>query len=242
MKNNQSSTITIFGKNAVKEALRADRVLKVYISNAFRDPSITSLIREKIIPQIVKSNNELNDISHGGVHQGIVALIKPYEYSKLDDVLESCKEDKKPILVLLDGVVDPHNLGAILRCSDIFGVKGVLIGKHEQVGLSATVAKTSAGAINYVPVVQVGNLSQTIEILKKNGFWIVAADGNSDTSYLDIKYDFPTVLVIGNEGHGISPLVLKHSDFIVKIPMYGKVNSLNASVAAGIFLSRIKDW
>ena len=240
MKKDTISSSIIYGKNAVKEALKAGKVLKVFISNSFKDQTISNLIRQNVIPQIVKSNNELNDLAGGGVHQGIVASIKPYEYTSLDQVLNSCKEEKNPILVLLDGVVDPHNLGAILRCCDIFGVKGVLIGKHDQVGLSATVAKTSAGAINYVPVVQVGNLSQTIELLKKNGFWVVAADGNSNTSYLDIKYDFPTVLVIGNEGSGISSLVLKNSDFVVKIPMYGQVNSLNASVAAGIFLSRIK--
>ena len=235
-----NSVNLIYGRNAVKEALLVSRVQKVYISKSFHDQAVSKLLHEKVIPQIVRSNEELNELAQGGIHQGIVAVIKPYEFTTLETILNNCKDDKRPILVLLDGVVDPHNLGAILRCCDIFGVKGVLIGKHDQVGLTATVAKTSAGAINYVPVAQVGNLSQTIELLKKQGFWIVAADGNCNKSYLDLDYDFPTVLVIGNEGHGISPLVLKNSDFIVKIPMYGKVNSLNASVAAGIFLSRIK--
>ena len=230
----------IYGKNAVKEALRASRVLKVFVSNAFHDQTISALLKENVIPQFVKTNDELNKLAQGGVHQGIVATIKPYEYSSIETILESCRKCERPILVMLDGVVDPHNLGAILRCCDIFGVNGLIIGKHDQVGLSPTVAKTSAGAINYVPVAQVGNLNQTIELLKKNGFWIVSADGNCDKSYLDLKYDFPTVLVIGNEGEGISKLVLKNSDFIVKIPMYGKVNSLNASVATGIFLAKIK--
>ena len=230
----------IYGRNAVKEAIVARRVLKVFVSNAFHEQSILKLLRENVIPQVVRSNNELNELAQGGVHQGIVAVIKPYEFTPLDTILNDCSKINKPILVLLDGVVDPHNLGAILRCCDIFGVNGLLIGKHDQVGLNATVAKTSAGAINYVPVAQVGNLSQTLELLKKKGFWIVAADGNCDKSYLDLDYDFPTVLVIGNEGDGISPLVLKHSDFIVKIPMYGKVNSLNASVATGIFLAKIR--
>lgn len=239
MKKDNSINI-IYGRNAVREALMTNRVLKVFISNTFHDQSIIKILHDKVIPQIVKSNNELNELAEGGVHQGIIASIKPYEYVSLDKILNSCKKVEKPILVLLDGVVDPHNLGAILRCCDIFGVNGLLIGKHDQVGLNSTVAKTSAGAINYVPVAQVGNLVQTIETLKENGFWIVAADGNCDKSYLDIKYDFPTVLIIGNEGDGISKLVLKHSDFIVKIPMYGKVNSLNASVAAGIFLAQIK--
>ena len=239
MKKDNLSNI-IFGRNAVKEAIVAKRVLKVFVSNSFHEQAIIKLLRENVIPQVVRSNNELNELAQGGVHQGIVAVIKPYEFTSLDTILNNCQNVNKPILVLLDGVVDPHNLGAILRCCDIFGVNGLLIGKHDQVGLNATVAKTSAGAINYVPVAQVGNLSQTLDLLKKKGFWIVAADGNCDKSYLDLDYDFPTVLVIGNEGSGISPLVLKNSDFIVKIPMYGKVNSLNASVAAGIFLAKIK--
>ena len=239
MKKDNLSNI-IFGRNAVKEAIKAQRVLKVFISNSFHEQSISKLLREYVIPQVVRSNNELNELTQSGVHQGIVAVIKPYSFTPLETILEDCKKVEKPILVLLDGVVDPHNLGAILRCCDIFGVNGLLIGKHDQVGLNATVAKTSAGAINYVPVAQIGNLSQTIDLLKKRGFWIVAADGNCDKSYLDLDYNFPTVLVIGNEGNGISPLVLKNSDFVVKIPMYGKVNSLNASVATGIFLAKIK--
>ena len=239
MKKENSPSI-IFGRNAVKEALKAKRVLKVLLSKSFHDESVLDLLSANHIPTSYHQNNELDGLSDHGVHQGIVAYIKPYEFTPLEKVLEDAKEDSHPILVLLDGVVDPHNLGAILRCCDIFGVKGLLIGKNNQVGLTSTVAKTSAGAINYVPVVQIGNINQTIEILKKAGYWIVAADGNSKQNYQDINYDFPTVLVIGNEGSGISRLVLKNSDFIVKIPMYGKVNSLNASVATGIFLAKIR--
>lgn len=230
----------IFGKNAVKEALCAHRVLKVFISNAFRDNRISALISEQCIPQFVRANSELTGLANGGVHQGIVAIIKPYEYTPLEKVLEEAKKVTNPILVILDGITDPHNLGAIIRCCDIFGVSGVIISKHEQASLSPIVAKTSAGAINYVPVAQVGNLNQTIAKLKEAGYWIVAADGAGKISYLDLKYDFPTALVIGSEGFGISSLILKNSDYIVKIPMYGKVNSLNASVAAGVLLARIK--
>lgn len=230
----------IYGRNAVKEALKAKRILKACISMSFRDQAILDELNKNHISIKTCSNNELDALSSKGVHQGIVAYIKPYEFTPLEKVLKDAKSVQKPILVLLDGVVDPHNLGAILRCCDIFGVSGVLIGKHDQVGLTPTVAKTSAGAINYVPVVQIGNINQTIQLLKDNGYWIVSADGNCDKSYHDISYDFPTVLVIGNEGEGISRLVLKNSDFIVKIPMYGKVNSLNASVAAGILLSKIR--
>lgn len=237
MKNEQN---IIYGRNAIREALRAKRILKACLSSSFRDQAILDELKKNHIPTTTCNNNELDSLSNRGVHQGIVAYIKPYEYTPLDKVLEECKKVEKPILVLLDGVVDPHNFGAIIRCCDIFGVNGVLIGKHDQVGLTPTVAKTSAGAINYVPVVQIGNINQTIELLKKNGFWIVSADGNCSNNYHDISYDFPTVLVIGNEGEGISKLVLKNSDFIVKIPMYGKVNSLNASVAAGILLAKIR--
>lgn len=239
MKKENANNI-IFGRNPVYEALKSSRVLRIYLNKSFVDEKITNLAKSKNVPLIRAEQHELDNYSSNGVHQGVVAFIKPYEYQSLDKVLLDAQKDAHPILVLLDGVVDPHNLGAILRCCDIFGVNGLLIGKHDQVGLNATVAKTSAGAINYVPVVQIGNINQTLEKLKKAGYWIVSADGNCDKSYADITYDFPTVLVIGNEGSGISKLVLKNSDFIVKIPMYGKVNSLNASVAAGIMLSRIR--
>ena len=238
--NKDNTPNLIYGRNASREALRAKRVLKVFVSNAFHDNSILNLIKDQSTPCEVVNKQELDNMSKGGVHQGIVSKVKPYEYTPLEVILKRCKNVERPILVLLDGVVDPHNLGAILRCADVFGVNGVLIGKHDQVGLNSTVAKTSAGAINYVPVAQIGNINQTLQTLKDNGFWIVSADGNCSKSYLDMDYDFPTVLVIGNEGDGISKLVLKNSDFIVKIPMYGQVNSLNASVAAGILLARIK--
>jgi len=231
----------IFGRNPIEEAIKVKRVLKVYISAGFSDRELLQLLSTNAIPKVVKSNEELNALSHGGVHQGIVAEVKPYEYVSLDYLLHECSKEKNPTLVILDGINDPHNMGAVLRNCDIFGVKGVIISKHHQVPLNATVAKTSAGAINYVPVALVGNLNQTIKTLKDNGFWIVSADGSGNTSYLEVKYDFPTALVIGAEGDGISSLVLKNSDYIVKIPMYGKVNSLNASVASGILLAKIKE-
>ena len=231
----------IIGRNPVKEALKAKRVLKVYISQGFSDRNLLNLLAESFVPKVVKTNNEINALANGGVHQGIVAEIKPYEYVSLDYLLHQCKGEQNPTLVMLDGINDPHNMGTVLRNCDIFGVKGVIISKHNQVPLNSTVAKTSAGAINYVPVALVSNLNQAIATLKENGFWILSADGSGKTSYLDLKYDFPTVLVIGSEGNGIAPLILKNSDYIVKIPMYGKVNSLNASVASGILLAKIKE-
>lgn len=231
----------IFGRNPVKEAIRVNRVLKVYISSGFTDRELLQMISDNSLPKVIKNNESLNALTSGGVHQGIVAEIKPYEYVSLDHLLYLCKDETNPIIVILDGINDPHNMGAILRNCDIFGVKGVVVSKHNQVMLNSTVAKTSAGAINYVPVALVGNLNQTIQTLKDNGFWIVSADGSGNTSYLDMDYNFPVALVIGSEGKGIAPLILKNSDYIVKIPMHGKVNSLNASVAAGILLAKIKE-
>lgn len=230
----------IYGRNPVKESLRANRVLRIYTTNNFSDRSILDIVEEKHIPVVYVSQKEL-DNNCPGVHQGVAADIKGYSYASLEQILNAAKKETRPIVVLLDGINDPHNLGAILRNCDIFGVCGVIMPKHNQVMLNATVAKTSAGAINYVPVALVSNLNNAIKELKENGFWVVASDGSGKTNYHEVKYDFPTALVVGSEGQGISQLVLKNSDYIVKIPMYGKVNSLNASVAAGIFLARIKE-
>lgn len=230
----------IFGRNPVKEALRANKVSKVYISNGFTDKEINLLLQEKKPYIKVCSNGELNSFCDGGVHQGIVANIKPYEYLDLDEILRRARKVDVPILVILDGINDTHNLGAIIRSADVFNVSGVLIPKHNQVPLNATVAKSSAGAINYVPVCLIGSINQTIQKLKDNGYWVVSTDGSAKNDYSDIKYDFPTALVIGSEGKGVSPLVIKNSDYVVKIPQYGHVNSLNASVAAGILLAKIR--
>lgn len=237
---NLKSENLIFGRNPVREALKSGKVIRVYMTSSFAEQSILSLINDKRVPTNPITTKEL-DIACPGVHQGIAAEIKGYSYASFESILNNSKKVDRPIIVLLDGINDPHNLGAILRSCDVFGVTGVLMPKHNEVMLNATVAKTSAGAINYVPVAVVSNLNNAIRTLKDNGFWIVSSDGSGKTNYQDLKYDFPVALVVGSEGKGVSPLVLKNSDFIVKIPMYGHVNSLNASVACGIFLSRIKD-
>ena len=229
----------IFGRNPVKEALRANRVLKVFIVSNFNDKEINLLLQEKKPYIKVVSNAEL-DSKTSGVHQGIMAEIKPYEYLDLDEIIRRSRKVEVPIIVILDGINDTHNLGAILRSCDVFNVTGVIIPKHNQVPLNATVAKSSAGAINFVPVSQVSSLNQTIQKLKDNGFWVVSTDGSAKIDYTQIKYDFPVALVIGSEGKGVSSLIIKNSDYVVKIPQYGHVNSLNASVAAGILLSRIR--
>lgn len=239
MKNTQKENL-IFGRNPVKEAIKHNGVVSIIMADNFHDNEILDLISSYSLNARKVSVGEMNQMCQG-VHQGIAAIIKPYQTHSLEEIIAKGKKEKNPIIVMLDGINDPHNFGAILRCCDIFGVTGVVIAKHNQVPLNATVAKTSAGAINYVPVVAVSNLNNTIKALKEAGYWIVASSGNANTNYQDLKYDFPVVLVIGNEGDGVSNLVLKNSDYIVKIPMYGKVNSLNASVATGVLLSRIKN-
>ena len=230
----------ICGRNPVEEALKAGIVKSVIVSDSFKDNNILSLIKERNISLKRTNQGEINRLCPG-VNQGIVAEIKPYQYHSLEELIHLGKKEERPILVMLDGINDPHNFGAIIRCCDIFGVTGIIISKHNQVPLNSTVAKTSAGAINYVPVCSVNNLSNTIRQLKDSGYWIVSSAGSASMNYQDLKYDFPVVLVIGNEGDGVSQLVLKNSDYVVKIPMYGKVNSLNASVATGILLARIKN-
>lgn len=236
---NKENNNLIFGRNPVKEALRSNRVLKVFIVSNFNDKEINLLLQEKKPYIKVVSNAEL-DSKTNGVHQGIMAEIKPYEYLDLDEIIRRSRKVEVPIVVILDGINDTHNLGAILRSCDVFNVTGVIIPKHNQVPLNATVAKSSAGAINFVPVSQVSSLNQTIQKLKDNGFWVVSTDGSAKIDYTQIKYDFPVALIIGSEGKGVSSLIIKNSDYVVKIPQYGHVNSLNASVAAGILLSRIR--
>lgn len=235
----RNEKILIFGRNPVKEALRAGRVNLVYIANNFSDKEILELIKLHSVSLQVVSTSELNTKCNG-VHQGVMAYCKPFEYLDLNEMIRRSKKEEHPIIILLDGIEDPHNMGAIMRSADVFGASGIIISKHNQVPLNATVAKTSAGAINFVPVALTNNLSQAIDKLKENGFWVVSTDGSAKTNYQDLKYDFPVALVIGSEGNGVSKLVLKNSDFIVKIPQFGHVNSLNASVAAGILLARIR--
>ena len=229
----------VYGKNPVIEAIRARKALKVFIVNSFNDQKIISLLKENNLTAAFVSPNEMEKMCAGGVHQGIAAELKPYQTVSLEEIIIKAKKKEKKIIVMLDGIEDPHNLGAILRSADVFEASGIVLPKHNSVSLNATVAKTSAGAINYVPVAVVNNLNQAIKTLKEEGYWIVSTDGSATVSYSSIKYDFPVVVVIGSEGKGVSSLVLKNSDYIVKIPQFGHVNSLNASVAAGILLAEV---
>ena len=228
----------IYGKNPVIEAIKAKKALKVFVINSFNDQKALNLIRENRLSIVNVSLTEMDKMCNG-VHQGIAAELKPYQTVSLEEIIIKAKKKDKKVIVMLDGIEDPHNLGAIMRSADVFEASGIVLPKHNSVSLNATVAKTSAGAINYVPVAVVNNLNQAIKALKEEGYWIVSTDGSAEISYSSLKYDFPVVIIIGSEGKGVSPLVLKNSDYIVKIPQFGHVNSLNASVAAGILLAEV---
>ena len=229
----------IYGKNPVIEAINAKKALKVFLVHNFNDQKVVTLIRDNKLPVVNISPNEMEKMCDGGVHQGLAAELKPYQTVSLEEIIIKANKKNKKIIVMLDNINDPHNLGAILRSADVFEAAGIVLPKHNSVSLNATVAKTSAGAINYVPVAVVNNLNQAIKTLKEEGYWVVSTDGSATIDYSSIKYDFPVVVVIGSEGKGVSPLVLKNSDYVVKIPQFGHVNSLNASVAAGILLAEV---
>ena len=230
----------IYGRNTVLSALKENKVKTIYITDNFNFKPINELISNSNSFGIkFVSKNDLDKLSQFGNHQGVVAEVEEYQYCSLNDLVAKANESKYPLLIILDGVKDPHNLGAILRCADAYGANGIIIKKNGQVQVNSTVAKVSTGAIDYVPICQVTNLVQTITTLKKQGYWIVASDGSAKEDYRKVDYRSPIALVIGSEGEGISRLVLQNSDFITKIPMIGHVNSLNASVATAVYLAQI---
>ena len=235
---------TIEGRNAVIEAFRAGKTIdKVFVLDGCKDGPIQTVLREaKKTDAIIQyvSAERLNQISETGKHQGVIAYAAAYEYAEVEDILEAAKaKNEPPFIVLLDGIEDPHNLGAIIRSANQAGAHGVIIPKRRAVGLTATVARTSAGALNYTPVAKVTNLSATIEELKQKGIWFVCADMGGEVMYKqDLKG--PIGLVIGSEGDGVSRLVKEHCDFITSIPMRGDIDSLNASVAAGVLMFEIR--
>lgn len=232
------STI-IYGKNAIANSIESGHVESLLISSRLKDDKFTKKLNLYGVKYKFVNDSELARISKTSSHQGFVAFVEDYKTVSLNDLIEKGKNQKYPLIVMLDGIEDPHNLGAILRSVDAFGCTGVVMKSHGEVPLNGTVAKVSTGAIDYVDVAVVTNLSSAIDTLKKNGYWVVSSDGESNTYYDEIDYKCPICLVVGSEGFGISRLVLKNSDFVVKIPMYGHVNSLNASVATSIFLGMI---
>ena len=224
----------IYGKNTVKATLlNNSRAKTLYTVN--KNDEFISLAKKNKIEIKVVDNNYLNKLVQGN-HQGVVLEIENYSYVSVDEIIKETKL-KYPFVVMLDGLEDPHNLGAILRTCDASGVDGVIIGKNRSVKLNGTVAKVSTGAIEYVKVAEVTNLTNTIKYLKTKGFWIVGAEAcDKSVLYTDVKYDMPVCLVIGSEGKGISRLVSENCDYLVKIPMVGHVNSLNASVSCSILI------
>lgn len=235
--------LTFQGRNAVLEAFRSGKTIdKLFILDGCQDGPIKSIVREaKKTDAIINyvDKERLDRLAGTGHHQGVVAIGAAYEYAEVDDILASAKEKgEDPFIFILDEIEDPHNLGAIIRTANLAGAHGVIIPKRRAVGLTATVAKTSAGAINYTPIAKVTNISQTIEELKKQGLWFVCADMGGETMY-NLNLKGPIGLVIGNEGNGVSRLVKDKCDFIASIPMKGDIDSLNASVAAGVLAYEI---
>ncbi|WP_455577229.1 23S rRNA (guanosine(2251)-2'-O)-methyltransferase RlmB [Anaerosinus sp.] len=239
MENNMTDEM-IVGRNSVMEAIKSGRVNKILLAKGDRQGSIREVIgvaKEKGILIQDVDIKKINDLAKGLRHQGVLAYVAPVEYVELEDILAKAEAaGQPPFIVLLDELEDPHNLGAILRTADAAGVHGVLIPKRRSCPLSATVAKTSAGAVEYVPVAKIGNVAQTIKELQKLGMWVVGADMDGDKDYYEADLTGPLVLVIGSEGKGIGRLTKEVCDFLVRIPMQGKINSLNASVAGSILM------
>ena len=237
------ASLTIEGRNAVTEALRSGRSIdKIFILDGCQDGPVATIRKEAkkagIMMKFV-SRDRLDQISQTGAHQGVIAYAAAYDYSEMEDIFALAEErGEKPFVLILDNIEDPHNLGAIIRTANIAGAHGVIIPKNRAVGLTATVAKTSAGALNYTPVVKVTNIARTIDELKERGMWFVCADMDGESMYnLDLKGSIG--LVIGNEGAGVSKLVREKCDMVASIPMQGQINSLNASVAAGVLAYEI---
>lgn len=233
----------IEGRNAVMEAFRSGKpVDKLYVLDGCQDGAVRSIIREARKRDTILNfveKDRLNQLSETGKHQGVIASVAAYEYAEVEDMLKLAEEKgEDPFLIILDNIEDPHNLGAIIRTANQAGAHGVIIPKRRAVGLTATVARTSAGALNYTPVAKVTNLVKTMEDLKKKGLWFVCADMDGDVMY-DVNMKGPIGLVIGNEGEGVGRLVKDTCDFTARIPMKGDIDSLNASVAAGVLAYEI---
>ena len=231
------------GRNAVLEAFRSGRVVdKLFVLERCEDGPVRTILREAkkhdTMVRFVKKER-LDQMSETGKRQGVIAVTAAYDYAEVEDILNKAREKgEAPFVVILDNIEDPHNLGAIIRTANLAGAHGVIIPKNRAVGLTATVARTSAGALNYTPVARVTNIARTIEELKKEGLWFVCADMGGTSMYqLDLKG--PMGLVIGNEGEGVSRVVKEKCDFVASIPMKGDIDSLNASVAAGVLAYEI---
>ncbi|WP_069366803.1 23S rRNA (guanosine(2251)-2'-O)-methyltransferase RlmB [Salisediminibacterium beveridgei] len=234
----------LFGKNPVIEALRSGQTVhKVWVAEDAKKGQmnqVLGLCKTHKVQVLTVPKKRLDQMADGQAHQGVIAQAAAYEYADMDDLFTRAKEKHEhPFFLVLDELEDPHNLGSILRTADASGVHGVIIPKRRSVGLTSTVAKTSAGAISHVPVVRVTNLARTMDDLKKQGLWFIGTDASARTDYREMETDLPLALVIGSEGKGLSRLVKEKCDFLVAIPLLGQVTSLNASVAASLLMYEV---
>lgn len=234
----------IEGRNAVIELLKSDRTIEyILVSKGDREGSINKILtmaKEKGIVVKEADRKKLDTMTNFGVHQGVVAIVTPYKYSEVEDILNLAKQKgEDPFVIILDEIEDPHNLGSIVRTAELCGVHGVIIPKRRNVGVTPTVYKTSVGAVEHIKIAKVTNINATIDILKEKGIWVYGADMDGDQYSYQADFKGGVALVIGNEGKGISKLTKSKCDCIVKIPMVGKINSLNASVAGGILMYEI---
>ena len=240
-KENENYLDQIEGRNSVIELLESNRdINKLYIAKGEKHGSINKIIsmaKQKRIVIAEVEKQKLNTMSQTGNHQGVIAIVPPFDYVEVEDILEYAKEkNEDPFILILDGIEDPHNLGSIIRTAETAGVHGIIIPKRRAVGVNATVSKSSAGAVEHMKITRVNNINETIRFLKEEGIWIVGTDGDAKTVYYDQDLKGSIAIVIGSEGFGMSKLVKENCDFLVKIPMSGKITSLNASVSAGIVI------
>ncbi len=233
----------VVGRNAVRELLKSGRDIdKIFVQRGEREGSIVVLAAEataRHIPLVEVDKVKLDKMTSGANHQGIVAMAAEKQYSTVEDILAIAEErGEKPFIVISDGITDPHNLGALIRCAEGAGAHGIIIPKRRSVGLTAAVTKSSAGAIEHMAIAKVTNIAATVELLKKKGVWVFAAEAGGD-AYYDTDFNCAVAIVLGSEGNGVSSIVKEKSDYITSIPMYGKVNSLNVSTAAAVILSEV---
>ena len=233
----------VVGRNAVRELLKSERDIdKIFVQRGEREGSIVVLVAEataRHIPLVEVDKAKLDGMTGGANHQGIVAMAAQKEYCEVEDILAIAEErGEKPFIVISDGITDPHNLGALIRCAEGAGAHGVIIPKRRAVGVTSAVSKSSAGAIEHMAIAKVSNIAATIESLKKKGVWVFAAEAGGE-AYYDTDFNCAVAIVLGSEGDGVSQIVKEKSDYIVSIPMYGKVNSLNVSTAAAVILSEV---
>jgi len=230
--------LIIYGKNVIKEAVFAKRkFFHLYMDEKLNDFRFMQFLDDKKITYELTDKNELNKLSKNQLHQGVVADVEDYQTYDLKDILD---KDQKQYFMILDGIEDPHNLGAIMRTAEAVQIDGIIMSKKGAVPLTATVAKVSSGAIEHVKVILVSNINQAMQELKKHGVWVIGTDGQTDKTYDDLPKGVSLAIVMGNEGEGMRPLVKQNCDMLVKIPMYGKINSLNVSVAAALMMYKMK--